>query len=543
MRTSRGWMVVGALLLAACDGGRSTVLVDLQTDLRAGIDFQSVRVSMLAGPEASADPVTRSVTRDNDFLEGARVAEFPSLAPGAYTLEVQLLGDGLRNARREVTVEVRTATLVVAVISRACLGVRCPGPGDDDRATECASGRCVAPECTPDRPENCPEAACQGDLDCGGGGGCVVARCLSGECFEAPDDSACASDAYCDGESQACVVLPPLDAGMDGDAGLSDAGLSDAGPTCTPASCADTDPCTNDLCVGDTCTHPPRCTGMTYCLAGTCFPDPSIDFLTTSSPGCIDLGVPHPSGDEYTFRRMTRGRPNAAVQQINEHVSCGLPRENAETYTLDSTGNESFSFYSAALTDCFASIYGRYRIRAEVDGRVSPFDEVTYFNSRCPGIDTCSGARTFCSPCRACTGAQYCAGTAGCAPFPTLNIVTSEGAGCIDLGVSHGTPPAAAFTITGRPGATSTQYNEQVSCGTPESAAEVRVLDGGGRAIDALETGALTDCTASIYGRWEVEVEVDGERSNTVDVVYFNSTCAAVSTCAEAGSSCGGGTG
>jgi hypothetical protein len=165
---------------------------------------------------------------------------------------------------------------------------------------------------------------------------------------------------------------------------------------------------------------------------------------------------------------------------------------------------------------------------------------VTYYNSGCPNVATCEQARTFCSPCRFCDEAtEYCHDGTACAPTPELTIETPNGPGCVDIGQAHSSPPALNVIITGRPGATATQYNEHVSCGAAEVAADERGLDGAGRVEDPLETGASTDCASTVLGRWDVEAEIDGQRSNTVEVVYYNSTCAGVATCSQARSHCG----
>ncbi|MCB9598139.1 MAG: hypothetical protein H6719_35830 [Sandaracinaceae bacterium] len=544
------------LLLSACNGSSYDLLVDLNTDLRPRLDFEHVRTSIVEAPSASLvgtqDDFVPAI--DDDFLTfpGRRIAELFGNPAGDYLVRVRLLdGEGADVASRDVRVALGASRVIRVRITSDCLGVSCPGGGDAPDATECLGGRCVPPDCTLDDVDLCGTPGCTSDAQCTAPVDCADTRCEMGECLAAPVDTRCATGEYCD-VVEGCTQLPepPRDAGVVVDAGGTgfdaggpgfDAGLDagvDGGPTCVPALCDDGDPCTDDGCSGGACVNTPRCGATEYCRLGVCQPDPTFRLETPSAGGCADLGVGHPGGSDFLFRRTVTGRPNADAPQFNQQVSCGTPVEAAAVHRLDSAGREMSSFYSAAVTNCYDGILGRWNAWVEVDGQRSNVEEVTYYNSRCANVRTCSLARSYCSPCRSCDfGSNYCYLGTTCTPNPTLAISTSNGPGCVDLGVTHISPPALTVTITGRANSTSTQLNEHVSCGEAEMAAEMRTLDSSGRVVDPLTTGTLA-CDSTIYGRWNVTAEIDGERSNTVSVTYYNSTCPGIDTCSRAAGYC-----
>jgi len=234
---------------------------------------------------------------------------------------------------------------------------------------------------------------------------------------------------------------------------------------------------------------------------------------------------------------VVSGRPNAISTQFNRQVSCpGAPRTSAEVRALDGTGRAEASL-PLGSAGCSNETHGRWDIEVEVDGQVSNTVEVVYFNSNCPGFRTCAQARSYCPPCR-CDSSEYCFDERFCAPRPQLTIETSQGAGCVDLAAPNVDPPAVRTVVSGRPNAISTQFNRQVSCpGAPRTSAEVRALDGTGRAEASLPLGSA-GCSNETHGRWDIEVEVDGQVSNTVEVVYFNSNCPGFRTCSQARSHC-----
>lgn len=533
-----------ALALTGCTSSGFELIVDLRTDLRPGYDFAVVRTSVVEapGPSVEGERRTLAAATTDDYVTGERVAELRELPAGSYLIAVELLdAASVVVAGRRARVDVSGPRSVSVVITSECFGVRCPGVSDPPGATECSAGRCVSPECTADNPDACGVGGCTSDADCPAIVSCSVGRCTGGACFQAPDDARCPSGSYCD-IIDGCAAIPAMDAGAPpGDGGGADAATPDAGPGCSPAACDDFDPCTDDVCApGGGCLHPARCGAGEYCDAGACHPEPTLAVATTDGFGCADLGVDHSSPSRFLWRRTVTGRPGATFTQYNRHVGCGDSPAPAESRALDATGRYEDESLGAASADCESAFLGRHAAYVEVDGRTSAPVEITYFNSRCPGVATCSAARSFCPPCRDCDpGTEYCYASSSCAPNPTIAIATGEGGGCADLGTAHASP---AFlwrrTVTGRPGATATQYNEHVSCGGPVTAAETITLDGAGRDVSQSENGADTNCASPFLGRYRVYVEVDGERSATTEVTYFNSNCPGVATCAAARAYC-----
>lgn len=492
------WVLLIAALGQACGGDEGFDLrVDLRTDYRPLYRFEAVRVRILEAP--TDDDVRRSAespaSESADYLTGVRVGSFSELPQGRYVLDVALMNGGAPIAMRELEIELDQNTTINAVITASCEGLTCPGTADPSDATECVSGRCVTPDCTPETPEACPMALCSTDSECPAAGDCLSGRCVDGDCFQSPDDAACPAGTFCDATGS-CEPVPVV-------TDMGPPGARDAGP--------------RDMAT------PPLDGGP---------PAPTIAFDTPQPGDCIDLAMDYTGPGEFTYRRTITGRPRAAATQWNDHVSCGDPREPADTVTLDGSGSFQDTFQSGPLNDCWNVIYGRWDVTVVVDGVRSAPETVTYYNSDCPNVSTCGAAASFCSPCRFCDTDEYCYSGLRCEPEPTLVIETPSGPGCVDLAVAHSDPPALNVIVTGRRNATATQYNRQASCaGAPRTAAEMRDLGPTGRVEDPLPTGAVSDCGSSIYGLWEVEQEVDGEVSNTVDVVYYNSSCAAVATC------------
>jgi hypothetical protein len=495
-------LITSAGCPASSDG--YTLRVDLKTDYRPVFRFETVQVQILEGPTDASGLRRRAESPADaaaDYLTGVRVASFSGLPEGTYLVDVALL-DGSRIVANN-TLELRLVQndTFNAVITADCEGLTCPGTGDPIDATQCVSGRCVPPDCTPETPEACPTPICTSDSECAAAGDCLTGRCVDGNCFQSPDDSACPSGTFCDATGS-CEPVPVM----------TDMGSMrvDMGPA--------------DMYTPPVDGGPPR---------------PTISFETPQPGGCIDLAMAYPSGEDFVYRRTITGAPNRTATQWNDHVSCGDPREAAESFSLDGSGYHQDTFHSSSpIDDCWSLIYGRWDVTVVVDGVRSVPDTVTYYNSACPNVDTCAEAADFCSPCRFCDDTEYCYNGLFCAPEPELTIETATSPGCVDLSVAHTDPPATNTIITGRPNATSTQYNHQVSCpGATRYAAEDRPLGSTGRVEDALPTGAA-DCSNTVYGRWEVDVEVDGEVSNTVEVVYYNSGCTGITTCNQARTFC-----
>lgn len=214
-------------LLAGCDGGRSTLILQLKTDFVAGVELHAVEVVVEVGGvrrEASTD-----VGIGDDFVEGARIAELEDVPAGTAEIEVSLLdAEGRVLASRPLRATYGPgAHAFTVLISRRCLDVTCPGPADPASATACVDGVCRDPSCSEENPERCGEPECEADADCTGGSACTAGACVAGRCFYRAADM-CGAEAYCDPEL-GCRALPTPDAGVP-DAGTLDAGPPDAGP-------------------------------------------------------------------------------------------------------------------------------------------------------------------------------------------------------------------------------------------------------------------------------------------------------------------------
>ncbi len=194
-----------AVLLSAC-GGSADLAVDLRTDLVPGLEFDAVTVRL-----DEAEPREVAVSVGEDFDRGRRVAEFPNVATGDRRVRVELVQRGAVVLARRVAVRVETRIAVTVVITRDCRGVTCPGDGSAS-ATECLSGACVEPGCTPETPEACGPPTCTSDAECRPTRACVTATCAAGACLQLPEDTRCAADEMCS-PADGCV---PRTGGHDG---------------------------------------------------------------------------------------------------------------------------------------------------------------------------------------------------------------------------------------------------------------------------------------------------------------------------------------
>lgn len=231
--------LVVALASGCSDDSGASLLVDLRTDFAPQTDFQRVRTTLRASGGGPALLVEHDVADGERYLTGQRVADFADVAIGSVTLLVQLVKtNGSVVAEQSAAVEFRADLAVTVVITRSCLGVECPGDGDDPMAVACLGGRCVVPECSPDHPELCGPSECMGPADCVGFPECTDVRCELGSCLAAPDDARCGVGEFCD-RTLGCLSNAGPDAGTsDAGVGGPDAGALDAGGP-GPLACAD----------------------------------------------------------------------------------------------------------------------------------------------------------------------------------------------------------------------------------------------------------------------------------------------------------------
>jgi len=228
-------------LLVGCDDATGTLVVQVRTDLPAGLELGAVRtrIEPLAGGETLERE--RSASAGEAWGEGVRVAEL-ELPNGRYRLRVAALGlDGAVRAERPVRTDVSGGTRVVTVLlTQSCEGVECPLEGDDPEALACLGGRCVREECVEENPDAC-ERECDAPSDCPAAPApCATRECTaSGTCFAAPDAARCESGEVCS-LTLGCTPTTPMDGGGP-DAGAPDAGAPDAGAldagVCTETPC------------------------------------------------------------------------------------------------------------------------------------------------------------------------------------------------------------------------------------------------------------------------------------------------------------------
>jgi hypothetical protein len=350
--------IVGALLAglclacSACDDAPRSLTVDVQTDLVPGAELGALSVELFEGSLPRGSGATRArtvlVTPSSDeatsYQRGRRVAELAGLPRGTYTVRVvgrrlappgEPLDAGLLLVERRVVVLLDGDRVVRVVLGARCVGVTCPGPGEDDARTQCLNGACVDPRCDPSDPREaglcctgpgCGRTAlCATDADCLAPA-CAEARCLEGACVAVDREGACGDAEYCDRSAAACLPLPgapiadagppdaapPLDdAGLDAAPGPLDAGcpaevcgnggdddcdgLADCrDPDCVGVACDDADPCTHgDACTGAAtgaaCAGAPIVCASTECMTRACNGTATCT-ETPRTGGCTDDG-------------------------------------------------------------------------------------------------------------------------------------------------------------------------------------------------------------------------------------------------------------
>lgn len=208
------------------------MIVDLETDYVPGLEMASVRLEVA---EAGSEPlvVTEPAMDRQDYVRGVRVAELALPGRGDYVLDTTLIGlDGAPLAARRIHVRVRSATTsVTVVIARTCEGLSCP-PG-----AVCHGDRCVDPECSPERPEPCGDAACVADSGCPPAVDCSTGRCVDGVCLQQETPGVCAPDEWCSVAAGGCVPRP----GAEGCARLEDCGPDEVciDGACSASRCGD----------------------------------------------------------------------------------------------------------------------------------------------------------------------------------------------------------------------------------------------------------------------------------------------------------------
>ncbi len=259
-------------LLAApgcsCSGG-ILLAVDVRTDLVPGVEFDEVEIQVDDAPAthfgaAVGDP----------FDRGRRVFETEGLELGRHDLEVTLMLRGARVVGRSYVVRLDGNLVVLAILTRDCRGVTCPGAGDSAAATECLGGTCVDPECGTLSSDACV-SECEDDGDCSSPTSCVVPVCVSGVCLEGSAPTSCPSGEYCQ-PGEGCLPIP-----VSGDGSVP---RPDAGTCMRDADCDDGFSCTVDACVGGRCENTETNALCTTGIDPRCAPD---DGAADPVTGCV----------------------------------------------------------------------------------------------------------------------------------------------------------------------------------------------------------------------------------------------------------------
>ena len=198
------------LSVLGCTSREEGLIVNLQTDLRAGVEFDVVAVQV-DGVALRTLPVT---TRDG-FTRPSFIAQGPGLAAGTHIVRVALLLGASERAVRTLSIPFSGSYLVTAVITRTCIDVPC------EAGFSCAGAACVPPDCITGSEPSCPPSACTSSDTCPSTTPCARPLCASRLCLEEPDDSRCGTNEICVA-SRGCIALAgsvdahvSLDAGSD----------------------------------------------------------------------------------------------------------------------------------------------------------------------------------------------------------------------------------------------------------------------------------------------------------------------------------------
>ncbi len=279
------WLAAAAWVLPAGCGGeqdKAGLVVELVTDLAPGEAFVEVRTELLDGRGQSLRQVTEDAVAGQRWQWPARrVAEMLELGEGRYELRVSLRDAGGRavlGRRYSIALRAGRVRRFLAVLSSECLGVSCPGDGDEATRTECHGGRCVAPGCVQGDEAACgAPSTCEEGVSCDTGRPGCAGQCVAGLCWAAcrvadggaaeggtdggntAGGTGCTSTMDCVATS--CPECQEPVCGADGSCGC--------GPVAEGTACrADAHACTVDRCVGGVCRHEPDtsvCGGGLYC--------------------------------------------------------------------------------------------------------------------------------------------------------------------------------------------------------------------------------------------------------------------------------------
>ena len=201
-----------ASVVVGCPSPREEgLIVNLQTDLRAGVEFDEVVVTVDGGMRQSFVVGTRDL-----FGRPRYLATYPMLASGRRNVRVALRANAVERVVRTLSISFSGSYLVTAVITRNCLDFPC------DAGLSCSGMRCVPDECVTGTEPACPMSQCSEARPCTSATRCAHPLCTTGVCIEEPDDSLCGASEICV-IGRGCIARP-----AEADAGLPDAFVADA---------------------------------------------------------------------------------------------------------------------------------------------------------------------------------------------------------------------------------------------------------------------------------------------------------------------------
>jgi hypothetical protein len=279
-----------ALAVAGCAVAPASLVVQLRTDLVAGVELAEVETLLSEPGMTAATTVAHDVVPARDYVTPVRIAEFEGLSAGRYTVRVRLRDEtGARIGEREVVVLLAQSRVVTVLVTRDCRGVSCPMAGDSPDATACLGARCVAPTCFEEEDGECGEDACTVDADCGATSDCARFECVGGVCLARAIAGACAAESYCSPElgclprDGSCVAGIRCDTGRACELGRID--CSTGRPVCVgDGPVAAGEPC---RAAADACDAPESCDGTST----ACPPDALAPAGTPcASSACNGLG-------------------------------------------------------------------------------------------------------------------------------------------------------------------------------------------------------------------------------------------------------------
>lgn len=188
---SRGVLL---FLLCGCDPATGSLAVQVRCDLAPQVEFTSIEVVVLqSGAETMIEQRTFADVSRN-WSAGVRVAELPAVRAGAFRAHVRAWNAGTIVIERPVsgTIEADAETVVTVLLTRDCLGVACPTPGDGAAANACIGGRCVHESCY-EESGSCTRSACSSAAECAAPvAECATIECTpSGTCFPVLDREVC----------------------------------------------------------------------------------------------------------------------------------------------------------------------------------------------------------------------------------------------------------------------------------------------------------------------------------------------------------------